>query len=491
MKPARRSQYSRCTPGCFGWIALLCSLALPLAARAAPAGEEPDQASSVLPPSVAVDRKTVPTFTETVIQEPIFHGQAHVFTAGSQDAPTVVLVHGLGDKGARDWDGLTRVLAKEFRVVSFDLPGFGRSSKGNQRYTPENYAAFLRHLVKEQGLAQPLLLVGHSMGGAIALRYAALYPRDVAALVLVDVPGILHRLAYSQFLIHLGINFLPSLYRAQNDHLSNLTGSILSLVERARPAPEVILASATLRQSFLNGEPARIAGLALALEDFSADATRVLAPTLVLWGGRDEIAPLRNGRVLSAMLPQAQLEVFETSGHTPMDDDPERFTRRVAAFLRTPVLDRRNDILHRELVWPASRRTASCNQRRDMVFEGDYDRIDIRRCRNVRLRNVRVRDLRITNAAVSIEDSLIGGTNGGLIVDDARVRITGCAIEGRVAITATASHLDIAGSRIAGLEAALVAPRRSEALFSMSRVQSPHFRGSLHELRVVAPGNPL
>ena len=453
-------------------VALLCSLAIALAAHAAP------------PPPAAGT-------SETVVKEPVFRGQAHVYTAGRQDVPTVVLVHGIGDKGARDWEGLTAALAQDFHVVSFDLPGFGRSSKGNQSYTPENYVAFLRHLAVEQAWTQPFFLVGHSMGGAIALRYAARYPRDVTALVLVDVPGIVHRHAYSRFLAHLGIDFLPNLYRAQHDHLSNLAGSILSLVEKARPAPEVILASATLRQSFLNGEPSRISGLALALENFSDDIARVQAPTLVLWGGRDELAPLRNGRVLSANLPQAQLEVFETSGHVPMDDVPDSFTRRVAAFLRAPVLDRRNDILRRELAGSASLRTASCNRRHDMIFEGDYDRITIHRCRNTRLRNVRVRELRITNAVVTIEDSWIGGANGGLIVDDARVSITSSVIEGRTAITAIAAHLDIAGSRIVGSESALVAPRQSEILFSVSRVQSPHFRGSLHELRMVAPGNPL
>jgi pimeloyl-ACP methyl ester carboxylesterase len=156
-----------------------------------------------------------PALTETVVTEPVFNGKARVFTAGPVAAPTVVLVHGLGDKAARDWDGLIAVLARDHHVVTFDLPGFGRSSKGNELYSPENYAAFLRYLVVEHIRTRPFSLVGHSMGGAIALRYAARYPQDVTALVLVDVPGILHRMAYSKHLGHLGINFLPSLYPAQ------------------------------------------------------------------------------------------------------------------------------------------------------------------------------------------------------------------------------------------------------------------------------------
>jgi pimeloyl-ACP methyl ester carboxylesterase len=445
--------------------------------------------SCCLVPSLAA--LAAPGLTETVVTEPVFRGKAHVFTAGPETAPTVVLVHGLGDKAARDWDGLIAVLARDHRVVAFDLPGFGRSSKGNEFYSPENYATFLRYLVVEHIHTRPFSLVGHSMGGAIALRYAARYPQDVTALVLVDVPGILHPMAYSKYLSHLGINYFPSLYPAQRDHFGNFVSRVLSLTEKIQPVPEAIIATPRLRQNFLNAEPTKIAGLALALEDFSLDMPRVQAPVLVLWGGHDSIAPLRTGRVLSANLPHAQLEVFDASGHTPMDDVPESFNTRVAAFLNTPVLERRNAILQRELVQPVSTRTGTCKGQRGVVFEGEYDRITIHRCRDTLVRNVRVRELRITDAVVNIEDSLIGGADGGLHVDDARVSITSSVIEGRVAITAVQARLDIAGSRIVGREAALVAPLKSEVLFSVSRVQSPHFRGNLHELRSVTPNNPL
>lgn len=429
--------------------------------------------------------------TETVIAEPIFHGKAHIFTAGQDSAPLVVLVHGLGDKGARDWDGLMAVLARDYHVVAFDLPGFGRSSKGNKLYTPENYTAFLRHLMVEHFHAQTFSLVGHSMGGAIALRYAARFPQEVTALVLADVPGILHPLAYTRFLSRLGINFLPSLYPAQNEHLSNIVSGVLRLTDKVQPVPGAIVTSPTLRQYLLNAEPAKIAGLALALEDFSADIPLVQAPVLVLWGGRDTVAPLRNGRVLSANLPHAQLEVFEDSGHTPMDDVPERFSARIAEFLSIPVLQRHNTILQHELLRPVSSRTGTCKGQRGAIFEGEYDQITIHRCRDTLVRNARVRELRISDAVVNIEDSLVGGVDGGLHVDDSRVTITSSLIEGKVAITAATAHLDIAGSRIVGTEAALLAPHKSEVLFSLTRVLSPNFYGNLHELRYVVPGSPL
>lgn len=430
-----------------------------------------------------------PGVAEKRIAEPVFRGELQVYTAGPAGAPPVVLIHGIGAKAARDWDGLIPLLARDYRVLTFDLPGFGRSSKDNDPYTPGNYAALVRYVIERELSGRPVRLVGHSLGGAIALRYAALYPQDVQALVLADVPGILHRMAYSKYLTHLGINFLPNLYPEQNNHLRNLAGNLLGWLENMQPAPEAIVVNPKFRKNFLNADPTRIAGLALALEDFSADLPRVRMPALLLWGGRDELAPLRNGRALAAMLPDARLEIFPASGHTPMDDVPESFNARVTAFLAAPVLAPRPPEI---VASPTATRSASCQGQREVQFEGDYDTLVIERCRDVVVRGARVRQLRIADSAVTIEDSLIGGANGGLIVDEnSRVIVTAGRITGRVAVTVSGARLDLAGVHIEGETAAIEAPRASQLLFSISELHSPHFSGRVHGLRVLQPGGPL
>ncbi len=425
---------------------------------------------------------------EQRIADPVFRGEAQLFIAGSPEAPPVVLIHGIGARAAADWDGLIPELAHDYRVLAFDLPGFGRSSQRNEPYTPGNYAAFVRYVIEREFGTRPVRIVGHSLGGAIALRYAALHPEQVTALVLADVPGLLHRMAYSKHLTHLGIDFLPNLYPTQNDHLRNLATSVIGLVERMQPTPEAIVVNPKFRKSFLNEDPAKIAGLALALEDFSADLLRVTMPTLLLWGGRDEIAPLRNGQTLAAMLPRAALEVFPDSGHTPMDDVPTAFNARVRGFLAEPRLP---VVEARPALTPVGTRTGSCRRQRDMVFEGDYDSLVISRCRGAVVRNARVRQLRIEESAARIEESVIGGRDGGLVVDDARVAITASRIEAPVAIRALGARLDIAGSRIIGSAAALEATQESQALFSLSELTSPHRTGRMHGLWQVQPGEPL
>ena len=117
-------------------------------------------------------------------------------TAGNPKNPAVVLVHGLGDEASTIWQSTIALLKNEYYVITFDLPGFGKSSKENKLYSPQNYAKFI-HYVTQTYVKKPFHLIGHSMGGAIALKYTSMYSLDVQSLVLVDAADILHKSAYN------------------------------------------------------------------------------------------------------------------------------------------------------------------------------------------------------------------------------------------------------------------------------------------------------
>lgn len=429
---------------------------------------------------------------ESIIEDPVFNGQAYVYQAGNSHAPSVLLIHGIGAKAARDWDGLVPKLARDHHVVTFDLPGFGRSSGGNKAYTPENYVAFVKFIAGKY-TAGPFVLIGHSMGGAVALRYAATYPDDVQGLVIADVPGILHRQAYSQYLSHLGIGAVPSFYPNQKEQLHNLVGNILGMVAKMQPDLDLVIASPTLRDKVLDGNPAKIAGLAVVMEDFSGIIQRVRAPVLVIWGAKDLLTPLRTGKVLAANLADAELKILANSAHTPMEDAPTEFDALVLDYVRRPAVPSNPQKIRPldDIGVFASTREGSCKKQRGRVFEGNYDSIVIVDCRDILLRNVRAREVRITDASVAIEDSRIGGLQGGLRADDANVTITSSVIQAPVAIKAIDSRLDLAGVRLIGSEAAVQAPYASKVLFSVSYVTSPHTTGSVHGWREVGPKNPL
>lgn len=100
--------------------------------------------------------------TRTVI-EPIFDSGLFVVEAGKQNRNTIVLVHGLGSAGLRDWIKIIPILEKNFHVVAVDLPGFGASGRPKGRYSPTNYAKVV-HWVIDRYAHDDVFLVGHSMG---------------------------------------------------------------------------------------------------------------------------------------------------------------------------------------------------------------------------------------------------------------------------------------------------------------------------------------
>src|SRR5207248_780716 len=154
---------------------------------------------------VSAQETRVPGTDSQRIDEPVFGGQMVVYEAGRGNAREILLVHGIGDEAARDFRDHIAWLQKSFHVVAVDLPGFGQSDKTNALYSPGNYARVLK-VVAGRFLRGPFVLLGHSMGAVVALRYAAMYPEDVRQLVVVDAHGILHRYSVtSQYLAHLGL----------------------------------------------------------------------------------------------------------------------------------------------------------------------------------------------------------------------------------------------------------------------------------------------
>jgi len=409
-----------------------------------------------------------------------------VYEVGRGNAREILLVHGIGQEAARDYRESIAWLQKSFHVLAVDLPGFGQSDRANVLYSPANYARVLKH-VADRFLRGPFVLVGHSMGAVVSLRYAATFPGDVQRLVVIDAPGVLHHSSVtSQYLAHFGMEFVPPAADPL-DWLTNLARRLLAPLERLHLDPQVILSSPQLRQSLLGADPAKIAGLAAVSEDLRRELPKVRAETLIVWGAQDTLAPLRTGKVLALKLPRARLEVIERAGHELMLEAPERFRATLEPFLERglpPVPASLAATL-------AKHGEGSCQRERGRVFEGEYNSLTLDGCQQVQIRNARVRELRVLDSTVTIDDSRIGGGETGLYARSSTIVMTGGRIEGDVAITALASRLDLAAVEIEGRKAAVTAPQRSYVVFSLSRVRSPITRGELHDFYTVTEKKPL
>jgi pimeloyl-ACP methyl ester carboxylesterase len=440
------------------------------------------------------------------MDEPIFDAQVYVEEAGRQHPKSIVLVHGLGTRAARTWARLIPLLATDYHIVAVDLPGFGHSSKGNKLYSPDNYTRFLDYLVTRT-VNTPYMLVGHSMGGNVAIDYAIQHPGRFQRLVLVDAAGVLHRFAYSQYLAHFGIAHIPEFYPAQRSDLRKFTSELLeSLSLKSKwmsQAEATILENPTLRQSLLQGDPNTIAGYAMAMADYSGQLKQIKQPTLILWGEQDEVAPLRTGKLLARQLPNAALVTLANAGHSPMDDRPQQFATWLERFADADAQQLQTLLSEYAYTLPKIvSQTVSdsirCDNRRGMHIRGHYRQVRITHCQDVTVSSLSARSLIVTDSTVTLENCRLQTPQTALQVSNSRLTITACQIHGEPAMALKDSELDIAGSQLSGGNYAIreqdndaSAHHGSRIVFSVSHVNSRYLDKSLHGAMELQPGEGL
>jgi len=428
----------------------------------------------------------LPGFRTLTIDEHVWGGSAHVIQAGPEDGERVVLVHGIGAGASSDWHPLMRTMADRYRVTTFDLPGFGRSTRANENYNPTDYAEFVEDVVS-QLVEPPFVLIGHSMGGAIAIEYAGKNPRDISKLILADVAGVLHRTAFMRSLIDHSVDEMIDDDADNEGRWQRLSRRVLAPIAPPSLDPAIVATSASKRRIALGADPMKIAGYTLYLTDVGPALDRIAVAPLVIWGTEDTVAPMRTGQVLTSRIRGARLELIEGVGHNVMLEAPERFAALVHAWL-DGELHARQASTPPDRVW----RIGRCYDSRGLVFEGSYRRIDIHRCRDVKLRNVRVETLRISASTVHIENADIGGRGVGLLVERSEVTMTAGRIRGDdVAIRAESSELDLAGVVLSGRRAAVEVRSNSRALMSVCKMRTARRRGYLHGVYELSPSAPL
>ncbi len=257
------------------------------------------------------------------------------YTAGSGDP--VVLLHGCGlDAATVSYRYLLPELAEDHRVHAIDFPGHGHSDKPSTRYTTAFFRRVLRAYLAELGVESPSL-VGISMGGSVALGHAL--DHDVDRLVLVDSYGLggdAHwRPAASVGLriplVHRGWwRSLGSSQATVRGHLRSVTAGTPpeDLVEDVYAAVQDDAVGRTVR-SWQRSE-FRASGLQT---DYRDRLAGLETETLLVHGESDPLLPASWSERAADLLPNAQLEVYERTGHWPPRERPERFNADVTGFL--------------------------------------------------------------------------------------------------------------------------------------------------------------
>jgi pimeloyl-ACP methyl ester carboxylesterase len=219
------------------------------------------------------------------------------------DGEPVVLLHGLSGSW-RWWEDTARALAARWRVLLPDLPGHG-SRPSLQAPALAGAAEWLRAWFEAVELDRAHL-IGHSLGGFVSARLASRHPELVERLVLVAPAGVPER-----SLLGSALPLLAGLRRASPAFLR------LLVTDAARAGPLTLLRAA---HDLLD-------------DDLRDELGSVTAPTLLVWGGRDPIVPVRHARTFRTLIPDARLVVLREAWHVPMVEQPAAFSEAVTAFL--------------------------------------------------------------------------------------------------------------------------------------------------------------
>lgn len=268
------------------------------------------------------------------------HGHRRAFVHTGR-GPAVLLIHGIGDS-LDTWGELIPELAERHTVVAPDLLGHGRSEKPRADYSVAGYANAMRDLLSVLEI-ESATVVGHSLGGGVAMQFAYQYPERCERLVLVSSGGVsrdVHpvlRLAATPLghpmVSLLGLPLARTLGKGVATALKALNTDVgqdeqqwMRVFDRMRDP--------MARRAFVSTIRAvvDVRGQVITMLD-RCYLTRGM-PTLVLWGTRDGVIPFEHAQIIHAAMPGSQLRAFEGAGHFPHHSDRPGFLAALAAFVQ-------------------------------------------------------------------------------------------------------------------------------------------------------------
>lgn len=259
------------------------------------------------------------------------------FWAHGDEGPYLLLLHGIG-ASVESWMLNIHALAQSHQVYAMDLVGSGLSEKPIAPYTLSYLADFVNQFMRVQGIDQASL-VGHSLGGGIALKLAINRPEQVEKIVLVNSAGlgkeghILFRLSslpiLGEFLTRPSRKSTAKFLKECVYDPDMLTDELVELNYRLTSQPGAQRAYLSTLRAIANlfGAKGEV------IDSIVNNLDKIEAKTLIVWGAQDRILPVSHGYIAKEKIANAQIHVFDQCGHlTPMEKS-EAFNEMVSIFL--------------------------------------------------------------------------------------------------------------------------------------------------------------
>jgi pimeloyl-ACP methyl ester carboxylesterase len=273
-------------------------------------------------------------------QSVTLHGHSIAYVQKGS-GPVLLLIHGMAGS-LSTWRSVIDPLARNATVLAVDLPGHGASSPGGGDYSLGSLAACLRDVLTLLGHDRATL-VGHSLGGGIAMQFSYQFPEMTERLVLVSSGGLgLEVNPVLRAASLPGANLFLSVTAEATRRVSGIAGRVLRAAHSpSRPGLDELvrsyasLADADRRSAFLatvrsvvglNGQTVRAEDRLYLAKDL---------PVLLIWGAEDPIIPAEHARAAHKLLPHSTLCVFDGVRHFPQVEAPQRFVTALEDFRTT------------------------------------------------------------------------------------------------------------------------------------------------------------
>ena len=252
---------------------------------------------------------------------------------------TILLLHGIAGS-SQTWRSVIRPLSRKFRVVAPDLLGHGHSTKPRTDYSLGALAVLVRDLLDELGIARATI-VGHSLGGGIAMQFIYQHPSYGQRLVLIGSGGLGPDVGLPLRLASLpGAELVLPLIAPRQ--VANAGDRLLAWLHKAgieSPRGEELwrhygsLSDGPTRRAFLRTLRAVVDHRGQSVSALSRLTSRTDFPVMAIWGERDAIIPVRHAYAAQEMRPDVRLEVLADVGHFPHAERPAQVAELIEDFI--------------------------------------------------------------------------------------------------------------------------------------------------------------
>ena len=260
----------------------------------------------------------------------------HFRDVGKGDA--ILLIHGTG-ASLHTWEKWINILSTDYRVISFDLPGFGLTGPDpNHNYQISRYTAILDSLMVKLKV-DSFHIAGNSLGGLVAWHYTTQFPQKILTLNLIDAAGLPQPGKKPPFIFQLAKLPVLSTLLQKVTPKSIIEKSMLDVYKNDQLVTEKLIdryLELSLREGNRTAFVKRMSQLNEKL--VVGDLENITVPVLIQWGKDDRWIPLANAFEFQKLIPKAELIIYD-SGHVPMEENPMETVKDYMIFLKNSKED--------------------------------------------------------------------------------------------------------------------------------------------------------